>query len=118
MTRDANASAAPLGRRPPCFFVLEDFPKFRRVRVSGGAFQGVRRRGGPPLAEENLGALDENLARTVGAGNTQKTGFFFFWSGESILERVSFRRGGGRAGDRTSAAALSVSRASGARARD
>ena len=104
MTRDANASAATLrGGGPGTVSSSSNTP---RVVSSSHApfapFQGVFDSAADlrDLAEENLGALDENVERErlVGAGNRSKAASSFFWSGESILERVSFRRGGGTRG--------------------
>lgn len=105
MTRDANASAAPLrGGGPRVSSSSKTSRNFEKSSSHAAApFQGVFDSAADlrDLAEENLGALDENLERErlVGAGNTQeKPASSSFWSGESILERVSFRRGGGTRG--------------------
>ena len=102
MTRDANASAATLRGGGPGPRVSSS-SNTNRVSSSHAAapFQGVFDSAADlrDLAEDD-GALDGDAReRLVGAGNTKEAAASsFFWSGESILERVSFRRGGGTRG--------------------
>ena len=95
MTRDANVSVAPLRGGGG-----SSSSKTPRVSSSHAAapLQGVFDSAADlrDLAEDEDLALDgEERERLVGAVNTKAA---FFWSGESILERVSFRRGGGTRG--------------------
>ena len=101
MTRDADASAATLrGGGPGTVSSSSNTP---RVSSSHAAapFQGVFDSAADlrDLAEDEDLALDgDERERLVGANNRSKAASSFFWSGESILERVSFRRGGGTRG--------------------